>query len=168
MKKFVLFFVVAVMAAAMSQAVSFSWSVSNIKDGEGTKIPAGGFIAYLFNTSDYSVAAATADAKDGKLNVGKALDSSTGTGAGKVVSDEITTSLTGEQTMFAVIFDNPTGNSGNFIVTETAKETIPAVGSATFGLGSQSGATWTPVPEPTTVALLALGLAALGLKRQVA
>ena len=88
MKKFVLFFVVAVMAAAMSQAVSFSWSVSNIKDGEGTKIPAGGFIAYLFNTSDYSVAAATADAKDGKLNVGKALDSSTGTGAGKVVSDE--------------------------------------------------------------------------------
>ena len=27
---------------------------------------------------------------------------------------------------------------------------------------------WQPVPEPTTVALLALGLAALGLKRKVA
>ena len=60
-------------------------------------------------------------------------------------------------------------NDGQSNELEPGKE----VGSYTNDLGIDAfnyntGSKWTAVPEPTTVALLALGLAALGLKRKVA
>lgn len=51
-------------------------------------------------------------------------------------------------------FDDPV--SGNFD------------GIGTSAYAANSGGSWAAVPEPTTVALLALGLAAVGMKRKVA
>ena len=168
MKKVLVFAFVASLAI-VSQAVSFSWSISNIKSG-GSNMPKGSFIAYVFADSVYDYDTAVAAAAAGTLDVSKALDSSTGTANGKVLSDSIETDKisAGNQDLYVIVFDSTTPNTGNYIATSKERNEVTTVGTAAFGFGSQSGKTWTPIPEPTTVALLALGLAALGLKRKVA
>ena len=45
--------------------------------------------------------------------------------------------------------------------------TFDDIGVNAYAAAVSAGGGWTAVPEPTTVALLALGLAAVGMKRKV-
>ena len=194
MKKSLAFIAVAVLAG-VSQAATIKWQANNVKI-DGTAVSGG--VAYLVmaegssgpGTTGYttytaaslktaiekgSIAGAIADTKTGTAGqINKATIGNFGNG-GTSDPDTIKT--------FFVVFDKDSiAASTKYVIigadnpmsktfTSATGEQTASFGNVTTGANGYSisgSGGWTAIPEPTTVALLALGLAAVGLKRKVA
>ena len=186
MKKMILAMVVA-LVAGLSQAASLSWTISNVKSSSDSTVAGSGYVAYLFFTEvsaslAETYAVTTVDAvktaiADGTTSFStsttpKAYATGTSSSAGGISG---ATGLDGfgagdSVKGFAVIFD---ADSKNYIVTgEKTASWTSSTGAKSLAFGSQANNTTfspvTPVPEPCSVALGLLGVAALGLKRKIA
>lgn len=175
MKKFMVIAAVAIVAAC-AQAVPVSWTVMGIS--YNASAPTGGN-ALLFvigqngvtsssqitalitagtDVSGYASGTAGTVAANGGVSVGTAASG----------INYAWTSGTQTYTAFAIVFNasTQTGSDDYLLTTEKTITISSATGSKSFSFGNVSALSWTAVPEPTSMALLGLGVAALAFRRK--
>ena len=178
---------VAAMAAVASQAATVNWNSGTLTDSAGNSPAAGKITAYAFiMSSEADWKALTVE----NVDFTKANYSQNSTvSKGKAQANINNTTITGTDSSpdYVAIFykDNTTGDIIGYKTTAYVNSlgqvnTVGDVpngiyaaavnGGSTYGGGIYNAVTQSvePVPEPTALALIALGVAAIGLRRKVA
>lgn len=169
MKKILVLASAIVMVAAFAQASAVNWKLS----GDDVK----GKAYYAYNGDQ---AALIASLQDGSMT-DEELASFGGTDHGATKTGTVASRGTSDKfgdaagTITFIVFDGTPANGGTFkyASASTSGKTYDPPNQAPGSVDISSWSTGTfksaqPVPEPCSVALIALGLAAFGMKRKVA
>lgn len=178
MKKMLTVVAIALFAIG-AQAGAVSWSVLNVN------LPASGLtggglnsgtdlanaVAYLYiGTAPVDLNALKSSVDAGSFSIAGAQDSAVTTALGAVGARQTGSFVSTTVSAYLVVFTTAyTGAAweGSFMIGNTITKTFGATGNQTYTYAFNStSSTWTAVPEPTSMALLALGVAAIGLRRK--
>lgn len=172
MKKMMMTIAIALVAVAVN-AGTVTWSSTGLKNA----LPGGAFdttalsgaVAYLFVGTPNVGAITTAIENDTFTGAGNLATAFTTT-SGSILKTGIGSYVNQNVTLYMVVFDAATIAGANyFMVSSAITKSFGASGNNTYTFTTAGGtlpSSWTAVPEPTSMALLALGVAAVGLRRK--
>lgn len=175
MKKVVCAFAL-VLVAGLCQAAALNWTITGIKTptlDEGTYLNSGaalaGAVAYLFQadiTSIADVESAILDEKFGTV-ASQAIGSGTSNSAGvKLLAAVGSYAAPESHNFYVVIFNTSSTTDGYYLIGEVRTATWTGAANQSHIWALSDASVWTPVPEPTSMALLALSAVALSLRRR--
>ena len=181
MKKMMMIMAVVAFAAA-GQAANVTWSLLNVRTpGNLTVNLATGAntLLALYLSSDATISWTAGGGAGADAQVDTGALTTAGNMAANIVYDAVAAkaaATSGNLNMYAVIFYNSNsgttvtglGNATHYYITTLTTKSISNIDSLNlaFTWAGSTTMVWTAVPEPTSMALLALGAAAIGLRRK--
>ena len=187
--KRMLFVTIAALGVCMAQAANTNWNFAGLNApdalGGNTGPDLAGALVYGFvgttGTLADDIAAASAAAAEGTFDTwyagwtgGTKVSStlSTSTGAGSKLNQPTPFIAGNVVDVFIIAFDQSTTAASTWFMASAVKTmTMPVSGSQTFNMGAPGGtylpSNWTPIPEPTSLALLGVGAAVAALRRRM-